>query len=157
MTPHPTPWDFASTGWFALLGFLVTTLGTILGVIAWRQSKSSSRINDFLFRQAERNIDRHLTDEEIRNKKTEAARISDEITALRNRLEVEIPIEAKRTVLRDRLDGNIKTLHQTLNATMDLKRELASLGTTADLPPDLLSAVKAEILRSTSRMRITSS
>ena len=49
-------------------------------------------------------------------------------------------------MLRDRIDGNIKNLHQTLNATLDLKRQLEALGTAVDIPPDLMNAVKAEIL-----------
>ena len=69
MNPPPTFWDFAMTPWFAFLGFFVTTVGTILGVIAWRQAKATNRINDFLFRQAEKNIDKDLTEEEIRERR----------------------------------------------------------------------------------------
>ncbi len=146
MPPTSTLWEFATSPWFQVLAFSVAAVGTILGVIAWRQARATNRINQFLFQQAEKNIDKNLTEEELREKRSEVTQISEQITALRNRIEVEIPIEAKRTVLRDRLDGNIKNLHQTLNATLDIKRQLETLGTSADIPPDLLKAVKAEIL-----------
>ena len=138
--------DFSSGPPFQLLGFAIGAIGTGIGVLGWLDGQRKNRIYKKLFEVADKNIDRDLTDEQLNTKKSEVALVSEQVADLRRRIEVEIPLEAKRTVLRDRLDWNIKILHQTLASTSEIKAQLESIGTHAGIPSDLLKSVEAEIL-----------
>jgi hypothetical protein len=141
-----SPFNFATDPWFQFFAGVITTVGTVIGVYALGKVRRTDKLNQHVYQLAARDLEKNRTDDDIRVKKDEATRISSQIQALRNRIETEIPLEARRTVLRDRLDGNIKDLQQNLSLTLDLKRQLAELGSVKDIPSELLEAVKAEIL-----------
>jgi hypothetical protein len=138
--------DFATSATFQWIAFSVGFVGTLFGIYAWLEGRRKDRIYKYLFEAADKNIDKNLTEKQISDNKSEVARTSEQIELLRKRIETEIPIEAKRTVLKDRIDANILTLQTTLASTLDLKRQLLALGNETTLPSGLVKAVEAEIL-----------
>jgi hypothetical protein len=146
MQEQKTFWDFATSAAFQWIALTIGLIGTVFGVIAWLDGRKKDRAYKYLLDAAEKNIDKNLTDEQIRANQSEVARTADQIEQLRKRIETEIPIEAKRTVLKDRIDASILTLQATLASTLDLKNQLAALGVSPDLPLELTKAVEAEIL-----------
>jgi hypothetical protein len=133
--PEPkTFWDFATSAAFQWIVLVIGLLGTVFGVITWLDGKKKEREYKFLLEAAGKNIDKSITEEQIKAGKSEAARVSEQIEQLRKRIETEIPLEAKRTVLKDRIDANILTLQETLSATLDLKNQPTVLGAPTDLP-----------------------
>jgi hypothetical protein len=138
--------DFATSAVFQWIALSIGALGTIFGVVAWLDGRRKDRIYKYLFEAAEKNIDRDVTEEQLDTKKSEVSRVSDQISELRRRIEIEIPLEAKRTALKDRIDGNLVTLQHTLASTLELQTQLIAVGEHIDLPPDLIKAVEAEIL-----------
>ena len=138
--------DFATGAAFQWIALSVGVLGTIFGVITWLDGWRKDRIYKYLFAAADRNIDKNLTDEQLAAKRSEVARASDQISDLRRRIETEIPLEARRTALRDRIDGNLVILQHTLGSTLELQKQLVAAGEHIDLPLDLIKAVEAEIL-----------
>jgi hypothetical protein len=132
--------------WINFLIGIAGLAGVLIGFISWRESQRKDRLYAYLLRAAERGLDKDLTEETLRTKHAEVSRASEAIADLRKRIETEIPREAKRTVLRDRIDANIKVLQDTLASTLELKRQLTDLDAPQDLPPELLKAVEAEIL-----------
>jgi len=138
--------DFATNPAFQWIALTVGVLGAAFGIIAWLDGRRKDRVYKYLFEAAEKNIDKNLTDEQIKFSRSEAARASEQIEELRKRIETEIPLEAKRTVLKDRIDANIVTLQATLTSTLELRNQLSALGETPDIPRELLKAVEAEVL-----------
>lgn len=137
--------DVVTTPAFQWASFGVGFVGTWLAILAWRDSRRKDRVHEYLFKTAEKNIDKDVTEATLEAKRKEVRQVSDNIEALQRRIEQEIPIEAKRTVLKDRLDLSTKALQDTLASTLLLKRELEALGESSQIPPDLLQAVEAEI------------
>jgi hypothetical protein len=106
---------------FQWASFVIGLLGTAAGVYAVIDSRKKDRIRNYLFEVAEKNLDKTITEQELQKRKEEARLASDRIEALQHRIEKEIPLEAKRTVLKDRLDLSIRALNQTLTSTLALK------------------------------------
>lgn len=124
-----------------VLGTALTALGTWLTI----KAKRSERTYEYLFRIADQNIDRELTEEEIAHRHKQLDITSSQLEALRKYIEKEIPVEAKRVVLQDRLRANMDVLQGTLESTMEIRRSLDSLGGSSGLYPDLIRAVQNEI------------
>src|SRR5260370_33615114 len=116
--------DFAASATFQWIAFTVGLVGTLFGIYAWLDGRRKDRIYKSLFEAADKNIDKKLTDKQISENKSEVTRTSEQIEQLRKRIETEIPVEAKRTVLKDRIDANIVALQTTLASTLDLKHQL---------------------------------
>jgi hypothetical protein len=137
--------DFVTNPVFQWAAFIVGVLGAAIATYALLESRKKDRIRDYLFELAEKNLDKKITEEQLAERKREVKEASDRIESLQKRIEREIPLEAKRTVLKDRLDMNISALHQTLLAVRALKQDLEGLGSSSDIPPDLLKSVEREI------------
>jgi hypothetical protein len=146
MTDVKSFWDFSTGAPFQWIALLVGVLGAAFGVISWLEGRRKDRVYKYLFAAVDKNIDKSLTDDQIIANKSEATRTAAQIEELRKRIETEIPLEARRTVLKDRIDANVVTLQTTLASTLEMKEQLSGLGRSADIPEGLLRAVESEIL-----------
>src|SRR5690349_11056528 len=92
-----------------IVGF-IGLIGSIASIISITQSRRKKQLQDYLFKVAERNLEKDLTDADIERKKQEATALAGKVLDLQLQIERDIPIEAKRAVLRDRLDSYAASL-----------------------------------------------
>nr|WAI02745.1 MAG: hypothetical protein OI719_00630 [Candidatus Methanoperedens sp.] len=138
-----------------LINFLLAIFGiagTILTIISWRDSKSKEAenkrkdaIHDYLFKLAEKNIDKTVTDQQLSEKIKEIELATQKIETLQEKIRKDIPLEAKRTVLKDRLNSQIELLKQHFESTKKIRDELAKIETSVEIPSDLLKSIEDEI------------
>lgn len=65
--------------------------------------------------------------------------------SLQNKIRQELPIEAKKAVLKDKLEEAIKNLHLNLKEIESTKLKLAELGISKDIPVELRKSIETEI------------
>lgn len=124
---------------------IIGVVGTIFGVVSWYSANKTTKTYEYLFRVAEKNIEKDITEEELGKRREDIKKATQEFQSLQNQIRKEIPIEAKRTVLRDRLNSEMESLNRTYNSVKNLNAELLHLGDTTNIPPDLLKTIANEI------------
>ncbi|GAB1544216.1 hypothetical protein NUACC21_68920 [Scytonema sp. NUACC21] len=132
----------------AISGIIGTILGFVgiwLSVIAWQDSQRSKKELSYLFKVAELNIDKSVTEEEIAKKRQVLDNISDKVISLQNQIKKEIPIEARRAVLLDRLNSSIEILTKYHRDVKQTQQELERLGNPQQLPKEVTQEIEAEI------------
>ena len=137
--------DFTAQPGFQWISLAVGVIGAILAIFATIDSVRTKRLYKAIFETVEKNLDKSVTEEVLEEKKSQVNAVSSQISDLKRQIEIEIPIEAKRTVLKERIDANIKGLEQSLLATLGMQRELRALGVSANIPQNLLDSIQKEI------------
>jgi hypothetical protein len=130
--------------WTIVFG-LVGLIGSVVGLLSWWDSRKTKRVNSYILELAERNLDKAVTEQQLHEKKAEVAAVSKRMQELQEQIQRDIPIQARRAVLLDRLNTQIELLRSYLSSTKQLQAELASLGELRTVQPDLLRAIEAEI------------
>jgi len=136
---------FLKENWLNIAFGLGGLAGTIYGYLSWKNAKKEKKVYGYLFDLAEKNIDKNITEQKIAKQKKEVQKISQEVESLQEQIRKDIPKEARRAVLKDRLHANIALLNQYFQTTKKIKKELNHLGSTANIPPELLKAIELEI------------
>lgn len=124
---------------------LVGAIGTGYTILSYRKTKQQGDIYKYLFDLAEKNLDHSITEQTISEKKREVERVSKHIESLQEHIRKTIPIEAKRTVLRDKLNSQIETLMQTFHLIQHIQKELGHIEHAQNIPPEILKAIESEI------------
>ena len=145
--------DFISKTHFGTLsGYLIGVIGTILTIYSvikeWRnsrQDKAEKKRYEYLFELAERNINKNISEEEISKKRQQIEQMSTEIVELQIQNEREVPNEAKRAVLKDRLNSAIEELTKYYKDVQSLREQLGSLDEPNQLSEDILNKIESEI------------
>jgi len=136
---------FLANNWLNLLFGLIGVVGTVYGVLSWRHSQKDKRSYKFLFDLAEKNIEKNITEESLKKKKEEVERATSEIESLQEQIKRDIPKEARKAVLKDKLNTQhieLSNIYKNVCATKD---ELSGLSESAEIPPDLLKEIEKEI------------
>jgi membrane protein implicated in regulation of membrane protease activity len=128
-----------------IAGYVVTAGSLVLTWLSWWSARRAGKPYRYLMEVAERNIDKSATEEQLRSMQEQVRAESGRIEQLQQKIRRDIPIEAKRAVLLDRLNHQVEALDNTMTSVRRLKADLAAIGTTPDLPPELLKAVESEI------------
>jgi hypothetical protein len=120
-------------------------LGSIASIISITNARRNKHIQDYLFQVAERNLQKELTDADIERKKQEATELGGRVLDLQRQIQKDIPAEAKRAVLRDRLDSHAAALAHTHRELLSTQAALQDLGEKRELPREILRAVEEQI------------
>lgn len=129
--------------WNIILG-IVTIAGTLFGAISIydaRKSKKELEKYTYLFDLAEKNIDKSLTLEEIN-------RLHEEKQAMDKIIKEEIPRQARRTVLYDRLKADEEYLSSSYNRYKQTQKEYEKLQLEdkIEIPKNILDEIEHQIL-----------
>ncbi len=124
---------------------VIGIVGTIYTIRSWRRSEDDRRIVKYLFDTAERNLQKDITEADIRKKKEEANRIASEIHDLQKQLRESIPHEARRAVLKDKLFSQELLVTQTYAAIQSLREELGPDAPPSNIPLELRTVIEKEI------------
>lgn len=131
--------------WLTIAFGLIGLAGTIYGFLAWREGEKQKKRFEYLFKLADLNIDKNVTEAHLAERRKAIEDASARIDALQEQIRKDIPVAAKRAVLADRLRSEVDAMSQHFNLVKRLKGELAALGNPTEIPPDLLRAVEREI------------
>jgi hypothetical protein len=130
--------------WFNLISGLFGVFGTVLALLQWRETRRLS-VYRYLFDVAERHVDNSITEETLAQKQKEVEAASQRIDELQQRIRRDIPVEARRVVLLDRLNQEQELIGQHLAAIARLRKQLAELGDATPMPPEIAAAIRSEI------------
>jgi hypothetical protein len=134
-----------AVAFLAIFGFLSAFIGTWLSVASYRDGQKNKKIYEKLFEIAEKNIDKTTTEEEIEQKRKQADEMSGKIISLQNQIKRDIPIEARRAVLQDRLNSSVEVLTRYYEDIKSIRMQLDHLGASLQIPEDLLQQIESEI------------
>lgn len=136
---------FLLDNWLNLIFGLIGAVGTVYGFMSWKSSQKDKRSYTFLFELAEKNIEKNITEETLRQKKEEVEMATSEIKSLQRQIKSDIPKEARKAVLKDKLNSHYIELTNTYKNISVLKEELSNISESAEIPPDLLKEIEKEI------------
>lgn len=122
----------------SFISVIIGILGTVFGVLQWRELKRRDRIYKYLFSLAEKNIDKKVNEEEI-------ASLSTQVQQLREQIQKDIPLAAKRAALQDRLETETEHLYNTFQTIQRIQKQLTEMGGTLSLPKDFLTEIEHAI------------
>jgi hypothetical protein len=134
-----------SVSFLTIFGFLSALIGTWLSISSYREGQKTKKVYERLFEIAERNIDETTTEEEIEQKRKQADEMSERIISLQNQIKRDLPLEARRAVLQDRLNSSVETLTRYYQDIKLIREQLDHLGASLQIPEDLLREIESEI------------
>lgn len=123
---------------------LIGVIGTIFAVVQWRSAKQTDRAYKYLLQLAEKNIEKDISEEELTKKREDIKEATNQINSLQEQIRREIPMEARKAVLRDRLYAEVEHLSHAYTSVVELKKQLNEIPAT-DIPPDLMKKIESEI------------
>lgn len=121
-------------------------IGTLYGILSWRAGKKTENVYKHLFDLAEKNIDRSVTEKQLQERKEELKTASERIGSLQEKIRRDIPMEARRAVLRDRIYSQTESIAKQYEAVMSMEAELSSLGEIVEFPAELRRSIEAQII-----------
>lgn len=135
---EPVPDWQARASVLNIFGFIfgvVGVAGTIYTYLSWRSGRKRERVYKYLFEVAEKGIDAKETQEKLVKGREEVEEVSQRIDELQNRIRRDIPREAKRAVLTDRLNSQMTHLMELFESVKRTQSDLRGIGDQADIPP----------------------
>lgn len=136
---------FVQQHWIAFLVGLLGVIGSVASITSWIQAVRAQRKYDSLFKFVDLNVDKTVTEQQISQKKQQVTTIDAQIQTLKQQIVVDIPREARKAVLLDRLQSMTEDLTRNHSEIIEIKKKLLSLGHGSALGEDILKAVRHEI------------
>ena len=124
---------------------LVGLIGTFYTVQARINKKKEDSTYKYLFDLAEKNIDKTVTEDILRQKKDEVKKQSDKIIELQSKIEKEIPRQARMAVLRDKFYTISETLSENFRSLKKIENELNEVNLDETIPKEILAEIENEI------------
>lgn len=124
---------------------LIGVIGTIIGVVQWRSAKQTDRSYKYLLELAEKNIEKNISEEELSRKREDIKQATSQIKSLQEQIRREIPMEARKAVLKDRLYAEVERLSHTYALVVELRKQLNEMPTESNIPLDLMKSIESEI------------
>lgn len=129
---------------------IATLIGTIIGVWGFvnsRKSKKEIKRYEYLFQIADQNIDKNLSEEELDNLKKQKDEAQKKVESLNNIIKNDIPLEAQRTILADKLKDQEFALGQLFEKYQKTKEEYEEIAKIENsIPEYILREIENHIL-----------
>lgn len=130
---------------------IATIIGTLFGIIsAIDARKSKKELNKFsyLFSIAEKNIDKDLTQDELNRLHQEKKDMKKVLCDLEKTIKNDVPKQARKTVLYDRLKADEEYLSISYNRYIETKNEYEKLEqeTNIQIPQKIMDEIELQIL-----------
>lgn len=136
-------------------GELLTSIGIILGIIGvigtaytvygFYQEKKSNKLRDYIFEKAKINIEHEYNEQKLNETKDELNNIQFKFNEVKDQIKKDLPIEAKKVVLKDKLDVTYENLMRFYNDVLRIKSQLDELGEESKVSNEILDSIKAEV------------
>lgn len=126
---------------------LISTIFGIWGFINSRNSKKELKRFKYLFQLADQNIDKNLSEEELDNLKKQKDEAQEKIESLNKIIKNDIPLEAQRTILADKLKEQEISLGQSFEKYQKTKKEYEGIAQiNNNIPDNILSEIENHIM-----------
>ncbi|NET40094.1 MAG: hypothetical protein F6K19_50510 [Cyanothece sp. SIO1E1] len=130
----------------SILFGLIGVIGTIVGFLSWRSGNKTQNAYEYLFKLAEKNIEKENLDQGINQSKAQLQETLTRVSDLQSKIERDIPAEARRAVLLDKFNTQVEYLNEINFSIQAIRKELEILGEPAILPNELRQAIENEIV-----------
>ncbi|EJG0984868.1 hypothetical protein V9654_004435 [Vibrio parahaemolyticus] len=137
--------DFLAHDWVNEFFGIVGVIGTFFGVISWYSAKKTSKSYNYLLKVADMHVDKSYTEDQLTDSREKVKRELEKINLLQTKIKNEIPIEARRAVLRDKLETKIEQLHDVYSSLHDTRLQLEKLGDPISIPLEIQKSIDSEI------------
>lgn len=141
LVPEQSSWKDDLNFTFGAIG----VIGTILAVYSIYQSYKSKKLQNFIYKQAQLALEKEDTESKLTETRQELSNIEGKINTLQNQIQKELPIEARKAVLKDRLDESLENLTRYYTDVISTKEKLEKLGITSAISGELLKNIESEI------------
>ncbi|MFA6981302.1 MAG: hypothetical protein WC209_18390 [Ignavibacteriaceae bacterium] len=139
------PPDFIETNWLNIIFGIVTLIGTLIAIFSVRDSRRTKKLYQHIFKAAEQSIEKEHIEDKLSARKTELSSLTNKVLSLQQKIQKEIPIEARKAVLKDRLEESKISLKRYYDEVIQLKSKLNSLGEDSEIPDEILKSIQREI------------
>lgn len=132
----------------ALFNYTVGVIGVLSALITFYlfyQWYKSKKLQDFVYKQAQLALEKESTQEKLNQTKEELTNVESRITELQKQIQKDLPIEARKAVLKDRLEESLENLKKYYDDVVSTKSKLSSLGETNGISNELLKNIQQEI------------
>jgi hypothetical protein len=133
---------------FGLIG-VIGTIGTLFSLFLYLKFRKE---NNFIFKTVKSAINKEETEKKlseikskVNDKEVEIKNLSDNIILLQKKIRHELPIEAKKAVLNDRLEDALIDLHVNYSEIKSTREKLQTLGINNDIPEEIKKYIEHEI------------
>lgn len=137
--------QFIQQHWVSFIIAVVGLVGSIASITSWIQGVRTKRKYDTLFKYVDLNVDKTVTEEQISQKRKQVSTIDSQIKSLKQQIAVDIPREARKAVLLDRLHSITEDLTRNHAEIIATKKKLLVLGHGSTLGDDILRVVRHEV------------
>lgn len=120
-------------------------LGTLITIYTVYQSYKSRKLQQFIYKQAQLALEKESTEHELNKTKEELNSVETRLTDLQKQIQKDLPIEARKAVLKDRLEESLENLKKYYDDIISTKTKLAQLGVTNQISDELLKSIQEEI------------
>lgn len=124
---------------------IVGVIGTLITAYALFQTFKSKKIQNYVFKRAQLVLEKEATEQELSKTKTELSSVEARISDLQKQIKKDLPIEARRAVLKDHLEEALENLVRYFDDVKTTKTKIESLGEQSNISNDLLKSIQAEI------------
>lgn len=129
---------------------VATLIGTIFGIWGFvnsRKSKKEMKRYEYLFKLADQNIDKNLSEEELNDLKKQQDEAEKKVESLHNIIKKDIPLEAQRTILADKLKEQETALGQSYERYQKIKEEYEEIARIDNnIPEYILREIEKHIM-----------
>lgn len=140
--------EFLGEHWVNILSImfgLIGVFGSIVGYLSWRSGNKTQQVHEYLFTLAGQNIEKENLEQGIQKRKKTLQQTDSQLSDLQSKIERDIPIAARKAVLRDKLNTQVEHLTEMCESIEQVRQELDRLGEFSALPTQLEKAIESEI------------
>jgi len=118
---------------------IVGVMATLYSIYQWNKDK---KLQEIVFKQAKVVLEKESTQKELTLKKDELKSVENQLTQLEKQIQKNLPLVARKTVLRDRLEESLEHLQKYYDDVISTKTKLESFETSEDIPFELLKNIQ---------------
>jgi len=134
-----------SSEFFNYIVGVIGIIGAGITFYAFYQSRKSKKLQDFVFKQAQIALEKESTQEKLNQTKEELFTVENRLIELQNQIQKDLPIEARKAVLKDRLEESLENLKKYYDDVVSTKSKLLKLGISNIISEELLKNIQQEI------------
>jgi len=134
-----------SNAYFTYVVGIIGVIGAVVTFYAYYQSRKSKKLQDFVFKQAQIALEKESTQEKLNQTKEELSNVENRLTELQKQIQKDLPIEARKAVLKDRLEESFENLKKYYDDVISTKSKLMKLGISNVISDELLKNIQQEI------------
>ncbi len=128
--------------YFGILG----VLGTLVGIYSFFQQSRSRKIQTYIFNKAQEALEKESTEIELKESKIALKEIEIKLETMQAQIEKDIPIQAKKAVLSNKLSQLEEALIKTYKDFKEVREKVKEFDLDSTISNELLSEIENEVV-----------